>query len=119
MSRVSPDKSGQLPVLLRGRPCDCRLPISFLIDTYEKDHGLARQLDGAKARADAEQADESKRAGANLRSDATKVADRGASYLLRRLAREAPEVLARYAARPIAGGKALSQRWETESSPHF
>ena len=35
------------------------------------------------------------------------------------LAREAPEVLARYAARPIAGGKALSQRWETESSPHF
>ena len=79
MSRVSPDKSGQLPVLLRGRPCDCRLPISFLIDTYEKDHGLARQLDGAKARADAEQADESKRAGANLPYDIKKVAEAGTS----------------------------------------
>ena len=78
---------------------------------------LARQLDGAKARADAEQADESKRAGANLRSDATKVADRGASYLLRRLARKAPDILARYEAGELPPKEHLLRTQKMEFPP--
>jgi hypothetical protein len=57
---------------------------------------LERRLHRATAEGERAIADGNKVGGTNLRSDATKVNDRGSGYLLRRLARSAPGILAAY-----------------------
>lgn len=75
---------------------DCA-SLSKLVAAYKGDNDLlVRRLQRATAEGERQIADQNKRGGVDLRSDATKVGDRGSGYWLRRLAREAPDTLAQY-----------------------
>jgi hypothetical protein len=68
-----------------------------LIDAFHEDHELARKLAGTRGRVDGERISQGTRTDRfEHRSHTTKFNDRGAGYLLRRLARSHPDVLSAY-----------------------
>lgn len=75
---------------------DCESIAKLVAAYYGENHSLVRRLRRSNAEGEAIIAEENKQAGINLRSDTTKVNDRGANYLLRRLARDRPDILAAY-----------------------